>query len=522
MSTAAKTLTPGRMVLIYLIALLLVSVHEMDRWVNWVENTSLNRTWPTSVLDYCQKWRETLEKIGLTGVHRSENHLLAWARELPEIGRIPEKLPAGVPTLKSSADSTSDPDDSTKPVIRSDASSNWMLSGAIIIGGKGQTRLYPEIVGRMGNALASKSSGNTLKNHEKPGGSKDRDHSADSPNGPGGEGPIPNPSPTGPTGGAILAAPDSINRNSSGGPLAKETDNKLSLMTVSSVLASDHILPNTSLVPTLTMTTPASEQITKPLGPEKPINPTSGTTNPAVTAKRRPKTILIVGDSMIMEGFGVALQRAMKGFTGLNVVREGRYSTGLTRPDYFDWTPYLKELIQKHQPDVLVISLGANDPQDILDENRKRFFVASEGWNALYGTRARDLLKIPAEKGIVTFWVGLPIMGPAVYSTRIQNLNSVVQSACASNPLSFFVDTWLTLADASQKYTSYLRDATGKSIRIRASDNIHVTEAGGEIMVQQFLKVAGKYIDLTNQTAEPSSAGNSPKAPVTDPKAVKP
>ncbi|MDY6852230.1 MAG: hypothetical protein SV487_09200, partial [Thermodesulfobacteriota bacterium] len=95
--------------------------------------------------------------------------------------------------------------------------------------------------------------------------------------------------------------------------------------------------------------------------------------------KLRPKKVLVVGDSMILEGLGVALQREFKKNGGLEVIRKGRYSSGLSRPDYFDWTPYLQELTTQYKPDLLIISLGATDPQDILDEKRRRHFVGSKG-----------------------------------------------------------------------------------------------------------------------------------------------
>ncbi|MEW5724442.1 MAG: DUF459 domain-containing protein, partial [Thermodesulfobacteriota bacterium] len=215
---------------------------------------------------------------------------------------------------------------------------------------------------------------------------------------------------------------------------------------------------------------------------------------PETPVKIAPKTVLVAGDSMILEGFGPALQRALKKYPGLKVAREGKYSSGLSRPDYFDWQVYIAEILDKHNPDVLILSLGANDPQDIVDADRKRHFVASEPWNEIYGARARELLKVPEARGILTFWVGLPIMGPAKYSPRIKNINDVVQKECEANPKCVFVDTWLVLAGADDKYTTFLKDDQGRHLRVRAKDNIHLTNEGGDIMVQYFLDAVDKYI----------------------------
>ena len=83
---------------------------------------------------------------------------------------------------------------------------------------------------------------------------------------------------------------------------------------------------------------------------EKPSPKATGATQPAKITRIKPKKVLIAGDSMILEGFGFALERALKKFPGLSVVRAGKYSTGLSRPDYFDWMPYLRELSRRMPP----------------------------------------------------------------------------------------------------------------------------------------------------------------------------
>ena len=218
--------------------------------------------------------------------------------------------------------------------------------------------------------------------------------------------------------------------------------------------------------------------------------------------KVTPNNILIAGDSMILEGFGVALERRLKGLKGLTVVRKGRYSSGLSRPDYFNWMPYLKELLEQYRPDLLVVSLGANDPQDIIDENGKRHYVATPGWNEQYAARARQFIETAHEYGCFVFWVGLPIMGRAKYGTRIENLNQVVSGVCEESSFCTYVDTWLVLADSNGDYTTFVKSPLGKHIRIRAKDRIHLTEAGGEIMVDHFLEEAEHYVKLPDVLEE--------------------
>jgi len=63
-----------------------------------------------------------------------------------------------------------------------------------------------------------------------------------------------------------------------------------------------------------------------------------------------PLKFLIIGDSMVLVGFGPAIENMLISYNGISVVREGQYSTGLNRIDYFDWYSYTDQLIAQHNP----------------------------------------------------------------------------------------------------------------------------------------------------------------------------
>ncbi len=254
------------------------------------------------------------------------------------------------------------------------------------------------------------------------------------------------------------------------------------------------------------------------------LTPPQASLAPAVAAPSviKPRRVLIAGDSTILEGFGVALQRELKKHDGISVFREGTYSSGLSRPDYFDWQPYLAGLVKKHRPDLLVISLGANDPQDILDEKRKRHHAMSEGWNAIYADRTRALLAIPGALGIPTIWVGLPVMEKEGYGRKIANINKVVADVCGSLPLCRFVDTWEVLADEAGAYRTYQEDAEGRPVRIRAKDGIHLTEAGGRALTQYFLGAVQPYLQWPWERPETGPDGAGKDSAETGPASISP
>ena len=71
--------------------------------------------------------------------------------------------------------------------------------------------------------------------------------------------------------------------------------------------------------------------------------------------------VVVVGDSLAT-GLGISLERVLKPSL-VRVSRQGRISTGLARPDYFDWPAALTEIVDNFRPDLIVIMLGENDNQ---------------------------------------------------------------------------------------------------------------------------------------------------------------
>ncbi len=219
---------------------------------------------------------------------------------------------------------------------------------------------------------------------------------------------------------------------------------------------------------------------------------TLGTSSP----KLKPHKVLLVGDSMIAEGFGPALQRRLSKHTSLQVIRKGQYSTGFVHQEDFNWAIALKELIREDEPDLIVIHMGTNDPIDILDDSGKRLYFGNDKWTEVYASRVREFLKFASEKKILSFWVGLPIMCSDKYCTKIILINSIVEQECEKVSACVYVDSWSALADSKGNYSAFIKRPGGRQTRIRAKDNVHLTEAGGEILSEYFLRAARGYIDM--------------------------
>jgi hypothetical protein len=237
------------------------------------------------------------------------------------------------------------------------------------------------------------------------------------------------------------------------------------------------------------MENPAAQSTPQPRDSEEPA-----ATTPAPRLK--PHKVLLVGDSMIAEGFGPALQRRLRKLASIEVIRKGQYSTGFVHQDDFNWAAVLKEFIQDYTPDLIVIHMGANDPIDILDESGKRLYCGNDRWRAVYASRIREFLLVTSEKKVLSFWVGLPIMSSDKYCSKIRVINSIVEQECTKISGCVYFDSWSALTDSRGNYTAFVKGPGGKQTRIRAKDNVHLTEAGGAILTDYFLRAARDRIDL--------------------------
>lgn len=115
--------------------------------------------------------------------------------------------------------------------------------------------------------------------------------------------------------------------------------------------------------------------------------------------------VTVAGDS-ISVGLGAALRGEVPSDTVVKVI--GVEGTGLARPDTFDWPARLAELARDFPPQVLVLSLGSNDAQDLLDADGRPVasLADTEAWEAEYA--ARLAASFDAFEGTSTrvIWVG--------------------------------------------------------------------------------------------------------------------
>ena len=217
---------------------------------------------------------------------------------------------------------------------------------------------------------------------------------------------------------------------------------------------------------------------------------------PADVKVEPPVKFLLVGDSMMLVGFGPALENTLLEYKDVSVIREGQYSTGLNRIDYYDWFTKTDELIAEHKPDVLIVMFGGNDGQGIRDREGKAHELGTASWSEVYSQRVNVYLTRVSPKVKKIYWVGHPIPSTDNFMKKFSAMNPVFKAESAKFPNAVYVDSWDRFA-VGGKYSQTIPDDDGLYQIAKQSDGVHVTDFGGKILTGVVMKEILKDVEIT-------------------------
>jgi hypothetical protein len=235
----------------------------------------------------------------------------------------------------------------------------------------------------------------------------------------------------------------------------------------------------------LTLPPPAGPITRKP--PVKHREPVAAKPKPPAKplfTAARPLRVWVAGDSLAQVP-GDALERVGGAVDVVGV--ESRLSTGLARPDLYNWFTRIQQAPRQLHPDVAVFSFGADDAHDYMAGAHVGPF-GSPSWVAEYRRRVDGVTRELNAQGIYVVWLGLPIPDGPGFKKSFPVVNRILESvAKAHAPQSTYVDTWHLLDDYHGRYTAYLR-VHGKLTLMRLPDGVHYTQAAGDLIAAQLLK----------------------------------
>lgn len=211
-----------------------------------------------------------------------------------------------------------------------------------------------------------------------------------------------------------------------------------------------------------------------------------------------PLKFVIIGDSMILVGFGPALEQTLLSYPEISVYREGQYSTGLNRIDYFDWYARTQLLIDEQKPDVLIVMYGANDGQSITDSNGYIAPYFSPDWFTIYHQRVNAYLATfsPQVKQII--WVGPPSTENIEFKEKLWAMHEVYSSECIKFENVKYVYSWEKFNINGQS-ASVMSDSSGVSQLVKQDDGVHLTDHGGKILAEFVIESMSNEVVLVQE-----------------------
>ncbi len=254
-----------------------------------------------------------------------------------------------------------------------------------------------------------------------------------------------------------------------------------------------------------------------PASPDGSPPPGNGTSLPGATAtKGNPKTpaatatpskpkqiirtpstedplrVWVGGDSM-SKILGEALVRQATESGIMTPLQDSQLSSGLTRPDFFDWPGHFNDLSKEVPPnDVFVLMFGANDSQGIKTPDGKIFQPGDDSWNVEYRRRVAGTMDLLKADNRLVVWVGQPIMESAKLSQRMAELNVIYREEAAKRPWIRYIDLWPLFINASGAYDAYITDDDGEVKLMRNPDGVHLVREGGEKAARHVLELVRK------------------------------
>jgi uncharacterized protein len=208
--------------------------------------------------------------------------------------------------------------------------------------------------------------------------------------------------------------------------------------------------------------------------------------------------VAIVGDSLAA-GLGYFAERVFLPRL-VRVSPQGRISTGLARPDYFNWPYTMRRIVDRFDPDLVIVMLGENDHQSLQTVHGDREAqIGTSEWPSTYRERVLRMMRIATSKGAKVVWAGLPISADFGLREHSRRQNEIFGFAASiSNDVAYF-DAWERFREPRGGYTAYFREGR-RVILIREGDGLHFNAIGYTILAREIAKLAVEEFGLSPRT----------------------
>ena len=212
--------------------------------------------------------------------------------------------------------------------------------------------------------------------------------------------------------------------------------------------------------------------------PPEPEGQTYASADAASQGKRTPpdQFVLVIGDRLADQIAQGLADNTVPERARLAVIRNSVEDSGFL-PGAVDWLARSADAIAAARPSVAVVALGSEDLQPIRDGDSVHEPL-TERWVELYSRRVDTVLAaLRAKVGRVVV-VGLAPVANGKLSEDYAKLNEILR-ARASRAGVTFAPLWDGFVDEDGKYIIFGPAVDGQRRRLRLSDGVRFTRAGG-------------------------------------------
>lgn len=238
----------------------------------------------------------------------------------------------------------------------------------------------------------------------------------------------------------------------------------------------------------------------------KPATPAASPITPQKRERFTPAKKLrlwIAGDSLVVVP-GESVLREIAGNRAFDTVDtiDGRIASGLERPDVFNWFTHVRDVMETKRPRAVVLMFGGNDDHGFMTgipEGRDVGTFGSSTWRAEYRRRVATVMETVTRNGGYLVWIGLPISRDSEQTLRYDVINAIVQTEAEKRKGRVsYLDTYFYFAGDDGGYAQYVKDSTGRLVKMRADDGVHFERAAGELIAAKVLERLDRRYDFTS------------------------
>ena len=232
----------------------------------------------------------------------------------------------------------------------------------------------------------------------------------------------------------------------------------------------------TTTIPATTTTTTTTVPAANDSSSEATTTTTAAPATTTVPAGRvvtddAPLRVYVAGDSQATYlGQAIASE---SGVRSLEVELDDRISTGLARPDYFDWPAQWTNQMVELDPEVVVLFIGANDHQDMVDAAGQRLIEGSEAWRDEWRPSDR-CARHPYNRQSDRLLGHAAADARRVLDAGVRVINEVAEEVLAERSEVTAIDIW-DLFGGDGAYQGRLAGPDGNTITARISDGVHLS-----------------------------------------------